>query len=370
MPVLALCAAVARRRAARGQAAAALRSARIGLDRAGRRRRDVHLPRGILPLAHRADPPPGGERRQVQRPLRPLERALRADVAEVIIAKQRHGPIGTVKLHLRRPGDQVRQPGARRSDLPGNYCRDDGTLPAPFLTIDLGAVVANWRLLATRLDEAECAAVVKADAYGLGVARVAPALARRLPAASSSPTLDEGHRAAPAARRVIHVLNGAGRRAAGEFIRAACARCSTAWRRSPVGPVAAAAPAALHIDTGINRLGLSPDEAARLAAEPQRLAGLTLQPGDEPSRLRRRARTSDEQPSVARSAPRWPSSISPARPAQPRRLLRHLPRPRFHRFRDGPPRAALYGLAPLAGHPNPMAQVIRLQGKILQVRRN
>ena len=46
------------------------------------------------------------------------------------------------------------------------------------LTIDLNAIVANWLLLRGMLAGAECAAVVKADAYGLGADRVAPALAR------------------------------------------------------------------------------------------------------------------------------------------------------------------------------------------------
>ncbi len=45
------------------------------------------------------------------------------------------------------------------------------------LTIDLGAVARNYRLLRDRLRGARCAAVVKADAYGLGLARVTPALA-------------------------------------------------------------------------------------------------------------------------------------------------------------------------------------------------
>ena len=45
------------------------------------------------------------------------------------------------------------------------------------LTIDLAAICANWRLLRARLERATCAAVVKADAYGLGAACVAPALA-------------------------------------------------------------------------------------------------------------------------------------------------------------------------------------------------
>lgn len=45
------------------------------------------------------------------------------------------------------------------------------------LTIDLSAVVANWRAL-DRMSEVETGAVLKADAYGLGVAQVGPALAK------------------------------------------------------------------------------------------------------------------------------------------------------------------------------------------------
>ena len=44
------------------------------------------------------------------------------------------------------------------------------------LTIDLAAIAANYRMLAAKAAPAECAGVVKADAYGLGVAEVAPAL--------------------------------------------------------------------------------------------------------------------------------------------------------------------------------------------------
>ena len=40
--------------------------------------------------------------------------------------------------------------------------------PASLLTVDLGAIVANWRDLAARVAPARCAAVVKADGYGLG----------------------------------------------------------------------------------------------------------------------------------------------------------------------------------------------------------
>src|SRR3954465_11176154 len=44
------------------------------------------------------------------------------------------------------------------------------------LTIDLGAIRANYRLLAARVGRAAAAAVIKADGYGLGAAQVARAL--------------------------------------------------------------------------------------------------------------------------------------------------------------------------------------------------
>ena len=52
-----------------------------------------------------------------------------------------------------------------------------GAMPAGWaggwLSIDLGAIADNWRRLAGIVRPAECAAVVQADAYGLGVARAA-----------------------------------------------------------------------------------------------------------------------------------------------------------------------------------------------------
>jgi alanine racemase len=44
------------------------------------------------------------------------------------------------------------------------------------LTVDLAAIVANWQTLRVVCGDAECAAVVKADAYGLGLAPVVKAL--------------------------------------------------------------------------------------------------------------------------------------------------------------------------------------------------
>ncbi|MBV8505162.1 MAG: alanine racemase, partial [Alphaproteobacteria bacterium] len=60
------------------------------------------------------------------------------------------------------------------------------------LEIDLAGIAANWRLLARRVEPAECAAVVKADAYGLGAALVAPALAAAGCRRFFVATIDEG----------------------------------------------------------------------------------------------------------------------------------------------------------------------------------
>src|SRR5438270_14011554 len=78
------------------------------------------------------------------------------------------------------------------------------------LDIDLGAIVANWRFLAERAAPAECAAVVKANAYGLGAAPVARALAQAGCRLFFVATLDEGIalRAAIGDDTRIAVLNG------------------------------------------------------------------------------------------------------------------------------------------------------------------
>ncbi len=60
--------------------------------------------------------------------------------------------------------------------------RADVGLPAReaggLLTIDLDALAANWRLLRDRAQGAECAAVIKADGYGIGLEHAASALER------------------------------------------------------------------------------------------------------------------------------------------------------------------------------------------------
>src|SRR6266566_3884912 len=87
---------------------------------------------------------------------------------------------------------------------------DPAARAGALLEIDLGAIVSNWRLLAERAAPAQCAAVVKANAYGLGAAPVTRALAAAGCRLFFVATLDEGIalRAALGPEPEIAVFNG------------------------------------------------------------------------------------------------------------------------------------------------------------------
>src|SRR5580704_10119291 len=135
------------------------------------------------------------------------------------------------------------------------------------LTVDLDAIVANWRKLEKTAVPAECAGVIKADAYGCGLDPVAHALATAGCKTFFVATLEEA-RAARAAlpTATIYVLDG--------FFQ----HCGDAFARIDAKPVIGdlnelaewdvfcrrsgwAGGAAIHIDTGMNRLGLTLIEA-------------------------------------------------------------------------------------------------------------
>src|SRR5918912_3639890 len=87
---------------------------------------------------------------------------------------------------------------------------DPAARASAVLEIDLGMVVANWRLLAAKAAPAQCAAVVKANGYGLGAAPVATALAAAGCRLFFVATLDEGIalRRALGQKAEIAILNG------------------------------------------------------------------------------------------------------------------------------------------------------------------
>lgn len=224
------------------------------------------------------------------------------------------------------------------------------------LTVDLGAVRANYRLLRSRLGATACAAVVKADAYGLGAAAVAPALAAAGCRTFFVAHLDEA-RAPPAPARG---RDPRAERPSGQS-RAECARHRVTPVLNSLARVDAwaalgrrlgrAVPAALQVDSGMSRLGLGEAEFDKRAASPERPDGVQLrlvmshlacaERQDHPmnrEQLRRfgaaRARLPKAPASFANSSgiflgPDFTSTL--ARPG-----------------------AALYGLAPVAGAASPM----------------
>jgi alanine racemase len=139
------------------------------------------------------------------------------------------------------------------------------------LTIDLGAIEANWRALSRRATPAECAAVIKADGYGCGIEPVAVTLTKAGCRSFFVADLAEARRVrAVVSEPAIYVLNGLlpGTAAAYPEVRA----------RPVIGSMVELAEwdafcnghnwrggAALHVDTGMNRLGVSVNDAAALA---------------------------------------------------------------------------------------------------------
>src|ERR1041384_2388944 len=77
------------------------------------------------------------------------------------------------------------------------------------LTIDLAAIAENYKILAAQVAPAVCGAAVKADAYGLGAAMVAPVLHRAGCEHFFTATLDEALALRPILPTAkIYILNG------------------------------------------------------------------------------------------------------------------------------------------------------------------
>ena len=154
---------------------------------------------------------------------------------------------------------------------------------AASLTVRLGAVADNYRTLGRLAGAAKLAAVVKADGYGLGANMVSTALAGAGCDTFFVARLEEGVRlrpVLPSAR--IFVLDGAAPEAVAALI---AHRLIPVLNSLPGIAVWAAAAksarrnldAAIHIDTGMNRLGLTGEELSLLAAEGKSLlAGVNL----------------------------------------------------------------------------------------------
>jgi alanine racemase len=139
------------------------------------------------------------------------------------------------------------------------------TLTHATLSVDLDALAANFHTVSREAAGAQVCPVVKADGYGLGAAEVSRRLYAEGARAFFVARLHEGEvlrQALPQADAVIHVLDGA---PAGSETRLIAARLSPVLNslnqaRAWTGPAAA-----LHVDTGMNRLGVGVDDALAMA---------------------------------------------------------------------------------------------------------
>lgn len=258
--------------------------------------------------------------------------------------------------------------GRTEADIDAAFA--SGKAACGILTVDLAALTANWRDCAARAKPAECSAVVKADAYGTGLEPVAAALAKAGCKTFFVALLDEALRLRTVApEATIYVLNGLNPGTCGAFadIDARPVLGSMPeieeWDRfakETREPLAAA----IHIDTGMSRHGLTVDEASALAGK---LNALAFKPSLVMSHLAR----ADEiaHPMTARQvavfkaiAAKFPGV--PASLANSGGLLAH-PDTRFDLVRPG---IALYGGRALIDGENLMKPVVRLDIRIVQVR--
>ncbi len=251
-----------------------------------------------------------------------------------------------------------------------------GETAGAIVTIDLDAIVGNWRQLKARLDpNADCGAVVKANAYGLGASKIAPALAAAGCRHFFVVTIDEALELAPlpsGAAVVVLAPIIAGNEAL-------IARSGLIPTLNTLGDIEAWStfactrdaplPALLHADTGMRRLGLAADEIARIAANPGMLAGVSIRflmshlaCADEP-----RHPLNERQLAGFIAAKTRLASAGIAPPVSLANSSGIFLGPQYH-FDLVRPGAALYGIAPLPNEPNPMAPAVRMQAKILQLR--
>jgi alanine racemase len=238
------------------------------------------------------------------------------------------------------------------------------------LTVDLSAIEANWRALGRRIMPSECAAVIKADAYGCGIEPVAARLSRAGCRTFFVADLHEARRARGAAPdTVIYVLNGLlpgtapvfadlrARPVIGSMVELAewDAFCSAnQWQGG----------AALHVDTGMNRLGITANEAAALAPRIRsENHGITLLMSHLACAEEQNHPLNERQINLFREVRILYRGITSSLANSSGIFLGNAAHCDMAR-----PGVALYGVNPTPGQSNPMRPVIELQARIAQVR--
>lgn len=245
-------------------------------------------------------------------------------------------------------------------------------LAGAILTVDLDAIQENWKRLAAKAAPAECGAAVKGNAYGLGVEQVARALwvagcrtffvARPMEGGELRQFLPR--------EAVIYVLDGLfpgqAEFYAREDLRPALITIDEAREWAAFGTqYGRNLPCAIHVDTGINRLGFSGPAFEALIGNNEIMARLNLTLlmshlacADEPNHpLNGRQKAAFAN--ARRRLPGIPASLANSSGIFLGSEFRHdLVRPGI----------ALYGGNPVGPGANPMLPVAHLEGTVLQVR--
>ena len=241
------------------------------------------------------------------------------------------------------------------------------------LTVRLSAIAANFKTAQRLAGTATAAAVVKADAYGTGLAPVAPTLVHAGCDTFFVARLEEGLALRPLAPEArIFVLDGAQPDAVPALISHRLTPVLNSIAEIAGWSAAARATrtrldAAIHIDTGMNRLGLPGAELATLAADhAKRLEGIRLvllmshlACSDDGEAKMNRVQLGRFKTALAMLPP-VPASLA----ATGGIMLG--PDYLFDMVRPG---IGLYGGNPQSARPNPFKVAVRLTARILQLRR-
>lgn len=238
--------------------------------------------------------------------------------------------------------------------------------------INLAALCANYRLLVAKVAPQTCAAVVKANAYGLGVEPVARALYQEGCRHFFVATIAEGVQLRHILPDVpIGIFYGV---ASQEDVRAAVENSLMPalnsleqidlWRGAAKN-CGNNLPALLHVDTGMNRLGLSLSDARQLAEEPHRLEGINLRwvmthlaCADSPEHELNRLQL-ERFREVAALFPHVQTSFANSS---------GIFLGKEYHGQLARPGAALYGVNPMPHLPNRMETVVTVKAPILQIR--
>src|SRR3984885_11244722 len=239
------------------------------------------------------------------------------------------------------------------------------------LTVDPDAIADNGQALTRRLFAVECGAVVKPNAYGLGLEPVTARLVKAGCKTFFVADVAEGRRArSQTPEAAIYVLNGFAPEAAQAFgdldLRPVInSTVELAEWDAFVAAQGWRGGAAIHVNTGMNRLGMPTEEAAALALRlQQENHGITL--------LMSHLACAEVQD--------HPLNASQIRLFRELRMLYHgVPASLANsagifigdtaHFDVARPGAALYGINPTPGRANPMRNVLTLSGRVLQVRK-